>query len=508
LIKRLFPLLLLALSLQGAEFVNGQAARAVIGQSSFSSQEPGIIASTLAVSDGRLVVTDFANRVSTLDLQKLLLAAPDPAEPATAAEQPRCTVCGFALTSADMQVFPHGSPAVATRGNTVIVADAVNHRVLVWRDVTRGSNLQTPDVVLGDAVGGLPVSATTLGEPVSVAFDGKRLFVGDAALRRVLVWNSLPAANHQAADAVLGQIYFSSVDSAGNPAADNLGPPSALAADGGNLFVADTLNRRILVFTAADTPVARNAVRNSASLSPGPLAPGTLITISGEQLSDGSEAAEDDGIKPLPAMLGGTQVIFDGQALPLLSVSPDQVRAQIPYQLAGRSAAMLYLRTEHPDGSVSTTNAIGVRIVPANPGVFAFGGIDPRSGLVLHAPADPSGEPGPPVTEENPAKPGETIVLWATGLGSVESRDDPSKVAMGVPYAAPGAPVANTVAALVAGRSAEVSSATLPHGAIGVYEVRIVLPADLPSDRKTELSVFQDGMVSNTILLPVGAERE
>ncbi len=501
---RLIAIFLLGASSWAADFVSGQAARAVIGQVSFSAREPGITATTLVISEGRLFVTDTANRLTTVDLAKI----PRPDAPASNQEiAPReleqCLVCGFAPAAATTQAFPRGSAAVAVYGNSVVVADAPNHRVLVWRDTTRHSNFQIPDVVLGEKVNPSAISAETLMDPISVAFDGKHLFVGDAALRRVLVWNSLPSVNHQAADAVLGQADFTSVQVIDRAAADNVGRPAALASDGANLFVADTLNRRILVFTSADTPLPRDAIRNSARLETGPLAPGTLVTITGEGLSDTSEAAEDDGVQQLPAELGGTRVIFDGVPLPLLSVSPTQIRAQIPYNLGDRSAASIYLRTEHADGSVTVTNAIAATVAPANPGLFAFGGVDPRSGLVLHGSADPAGQPGAPVTDENPARPGETLVLWATGLGTLENRNDLPRPMMGVPYAGPGAPVANAVAALAGGRSAEISSATLPRGAIGVYEIRIVLPADLPSNRKTEMSVFQNGYVSNTIIFPV-----
>ncbi len=52
-----------------------------------------------------------------------------------------------------------------------------------------------PDVSLGRSTNDLSaVSASTIVDPVSVAFDGKRLFVGDAALHRILIWNSLPAS--------------------------------------------------------------------------------------------------------------------------------------------------------------------------------------------------------------------------------------------------------------------------------------------------------------------------
>jgi hypothetical protein len=178
-----------------------------------------------------------------------------------------------------------GSPAVSIHGTTVALADTPNHRVLIWRDTRVSSANQMPDVVLGQSNSDMSsIHGGTLIEPISVTFDGKRLFVGDAALRRVLIWNSLPKMNNQPADAVLGQQNLTSIESSEAPAADSIQRPTALISDGINLFVADSVDRRVLVFSAADTPLPKNAILNSASLVAGPLAPGTLITIAAHPL--------------------------------------------------------------------------------------------------------------------------------------------------------------------------------------------------------------------------------
>jgi uncharacterized protein (TIGR03437 family) len=336
-----------------------------------------------------------------------------------------------------------------------------------------------------------------------VAFDGKRLFVGDAALRRVLIWNSLPGVNNQPADAVIGQQNFTSVETSEIPRADTIHRPTALVSDGTNLFIADSLDRRILVFSAAETPIPRNAIVNSASLVAGPFAPGTLITITVAGLANGSASAPDDGIQPLPTRLADVEVIFDGVPLPLLSVSPTQIRAQIPYALGNATSASIYVRTEQSDSTITVTNAAEIKIVPANPGLFAFGGTEPRSGLILHAAANSTGQSGTPVTPENPAKAREMLIVWAAGLGAVNEKGSDAPVAVGVPYPGSDARVVIPVEALVSGRSAHVVSAGLPQGSIGIYEVRVILPPDLPNDPRTQLLITQNGHVSNRITVPV-----
>ncbi|MGA8028498.1 MAG: hypothetical protein WB992_15245 [Bryobacteraceae bacterium] len=498
-INRLTTLMLISTSIWAADFQNGQAARAVIGQASFTALDTGIAATTLVVSDGRLYVADATHRLLTYDLTKL----PGPRDDLADRQGTGCAVCGFSpIAVANQPVLP-GIAGVSVFGKTVVAADTANHRVLVWRDVSLPRSSQAPDIVLGRSSSDVSVSGSTLVEPVAVAFDGKRLFVADAALHRVLIWKSIPSSDNQPADAVLGQPNFTSSGPADSAGPETIARPVALASDGTNLFVADAQDRRILVFTPAEIALSTKAVLNSASLVPGPVAPGTLITISGSGLSDTSESAPDDGVQALPRNLAGVEVVFDGLTLPLLSVSPGEIRAQMPYDFGKASGGSLYVRTEREEGGVTTTNAVPVRMEAATPGLFAFGGNEPRIGLILHADRDQAGRAGSPVTAEDPAKPGEVLIFWAAGLGPVNNEDGVTALIAGVPYDGPDAAVMNPVDAVVSGRSAQVVSATLPRQAIGVYEIRIVLPPDLPSDPKTPLLIMQNGLLSNTVTIPV-----
>ncbi|MBV9762154.1 MAG: hypothetical protein JO340_16445 [Acidobacteriaceae bacterium] len=474
---RVTTLLLLAVSLRAADYESGQAARAVIGQASFSAHEGGIAATTLSLSNGKLYAADETHRLVTFDVGQIPGAKDDFLE-----RQGPCALCGFpAVEQVDQAVLP-GVAGVAVFRNTVAMVDTAHHRVLLWPDAATPQPIQIV-LDLGEAA-----------EPVSVALDGKRLYVGDAAAHRVLVWNALPASDNQAADALLGAWSE-------RPGADSLNRPDALVSDGTNLFVADSIDRRILMFTAAETSLARNSVVNSASEAAGPLAPGTLVTITGSALADSAISSSDDGVQRLAGKLGGVEAIFDGVALPLLSVSPTEVKAQLPYDMGNASSGSLFVRTEHGDGSVTVTNATALKLAATSPGLFAFGGAEPRTGLILHTNGSPEAS-GRPVTTDDPARPGELLIFWATGLGTVESGSDKAPQ-MGTPYTGPSAGVTSKVGAIAGGRPAEVISAILPDRSIGVYEVRIVLPVDLPSDPKTELLIMQDGSASNTVTIPV-----
>ncbi len=85
--------------------------------------------------------------------------------------------------------------------------------MLIWNTIPTANN-QAADLVLGEpnfttapaaTVSDLPATASNLFSPVAVTSDGKRLFVTDLGHNRVLIWNSIPTQNGQAADVVVGQ---------------------------------------------------------------------------------------------------------------------------------------------------------------------------------------------------------------------------------------------------------------------------------------------------------------
>lgn len=106
--------------------------------------------------------------------------------------------------------------------------------------------------------GGGDVSAASLHYPSGLWSDGRRLIVADAWNHRVLIWHELKTAHGQPADIVVGQPDFHH----NAPNVDGLGtPPSARSlywcygvwSDGRSLWIADTGNRRVLFFEEIPT---------------------------------------------------------------------------------------------------------------------------------------------------------------------------------------------------------------------------------------------------------------
>jgi len=118
-------------------------------------------------------------------------------------------------------------------------------------------------------------------------------------------------------------------------------------------------------------------------------------------------------------------------------------------------------------------------------------------------------EAGAPITEQNPAVPGETIVVLATGLGVVTPEAAREAMLNGQPYNGPELnDAAEFVSSLVGGKTANVLFAGLRRGAVGVYEVHLELNPDLPSNSKTQATIAQSFQVSNVFTIPVLNRKE
>ena len=313
--KRLCVLFLAASSLFAADFLNGQAARAVIGQPHFTAQLPGPASSTfpgnmllgavsgLAWSNGVLVVADSSpfrvgadpqnNRVL---IYRNLFGPGDPssttgptqlpaptAEPLPNGTSPYwwCPVCGgradVVLGQTDFNGVGYAAgatglrtpTAVATDGTRLAIADTDNNRVLLWNSLPP-TNAQAADWVLGQpdfktftpntgTASVLIPTASTLRGPEGVWIQGNQLFVADTMNNRVLIWNTWPTANGQAASVVLGQPDFNSQTEGdltkGTPPASaiNMLNPVSVTSDGTRVFVADLGQNRVLIWNSIPT---------------------------------------------------------------------------------------------------------------------------------------------------------------------------------------------------------------------------------------------------------------
>ncbi len=236
----------------------------------------------------------------------------------------------------------------------------------------------------------------------------------------------------------------------------------------------------------ANPPVIPSgAVVNAASLAQqAPLAPGTLITVFGSELADAPAAASG---YPLPTQLGSTSAVMAGRALPLLSVAPGSVMAQIPYDLPVNTRYQLVLQ----HGAAIAASPQEITIASAQPAIYSSDQSGAGQGLIYKviAGADPV-----LADSSNPLQPGDQILIRCTGLGAVT----PS---LSEGAAAPASPPAtvNAVTLTIAGVNAEVDFAGLISGLAGVYQVQAVVPAGVPSGGPAPFVLTVAGQASNPV---------
>ena len=176
------------------------------------------------------------------------------------------------------------------------LADTANNRVLGWSDVTSFAAAKPADIVLGQPdlfsfkcnngvaatdVGGL--GADSLCSPERMAVDqAGNLYVADSGNNRVLVYNTPfnaasgePGAGDATADFVYGQGGVFTTRSC-NPSGANattMCNPSAAALDaGGNIYMADAGNNRVLEFAKAGNPPGASDAIASRSYGQGAVA--------------------------------------------------------------------------------------------------------------------------------------------------------------------------------------------------------------------------------------------
>ena len=178
--------------------------------------------------------------------------------------QPADIVIGqddFGKEGRNGKVTPHVASlnvptGVTAWGDGIAVADAWNHRILIWRTVPQTHN-QPADTILGQSNstdceanrGNDKPDAATMHWPYGVAAVNGALVVCDSGNRRVLIFND-PQETGQAADLVLGQNDFTCRDenAGGEVSAMSMRWSHGAAAWGDGLAIADAGNNRVMVW--------------------------------------------------------------------------------------------------------------------------------------------------------------------------------------------------------------------------------------------------------------------
>ncbi|HZS94299.1 MAG TPA: hypothetical protein VFA78_05850 [Chloroflexota bacterium] len=231
--------------------------------------------------------------------------------------------------------------------------------------------------------------------------------------------------------------------------------------------------------------VAPTGVQNAAGQTPDPVvAPGSLISIFGASLSNDTVVGPTN---PLAQTLDGVALTVGDQVLPLTFVSPNQINAQVPSNLADGD----YVLTISTQGQTPLTTTFTV--ARNAPGLFTRT-LDSGTVIALANHAD-----GTPVTADSPAQQGETITIFGTGFGPLKSSTVDGFLVQG---AAPN-PLVDTVGVQFGSSNPVPVFAGAAAGSIGMDVITLQITPDLPSGTLAPLTVTVNGRSSNTVQVPL-----
>jgi len=212
---------------------------------------------------------------------------------------------------------------------------------------------------------------------------------------------------------------------------------------------------------------------NASNYTPGPFAPNSIASIFGSGMARSSQGLTADAIinNTLPVELNSTRVYVMDSPAPLLYVSDGQVNFLVPGNQLDGDVRIRVVR----EGV--TGPEITVTLVDAAPALFQ------TAGYAIAAHLDNS-----PIAPGSPAQAGETIVVYACGLG----RTQPNPAPGAIPQNAAVIQRLSDLKVYLGGTAIDAASilyAGLTPGSAGLYQIDLVLPASLDTDPEIRVAI-------------------
>lgn len=233
-----------------------------------------------------------------------------------------------------------------------------------------------------------------------------------------------------------------------------------------------------------------DAVVNSATNKAGPIAPNTLVTVYGTNLCMAERAVSGEDLRGglLPTVLPGTgcRVTVGDIPASIYYASPKQINFLIPSDLLAATHNFAVVM----NGLYGPT--LKITLSDIAPALFQF-----DAEYVVGTKVDGSG-----VTPTSPALPGETIVLYATGLG----RTSPAAISSRIATTASRITRSADFRMILQGAEVEkerIFYVGLTPGFAGLYQINIKLPEVLSRNPDIRIG-FGDTLSPEGLKLPVG----
>lgn len=246
---------------------------------------------------------------------------------------------------------------------------------------------------------------------------------------------------------------------------------------------------------ASPTTAAPIALVNAASYEAS-VAPGSIAALFGVGLSTQTISASS---VPLPTTLGGVTVKIGGIDAPLFFVSPNQINLQVPSGVSVGNAAIQVFNS----GVAAAVGDGTIAVTDASPGVFTLDVSGKNQAIAqntdLSRNADFDKVPG-----ARPEASGNVVVIYATGIGNTNPLVADGQAASSNPLAQATA----TTAVTIGGTPAEVQFSGLTPGFVGLWQINVVLPANLPTNLATPMTVTLKGKQSLVTTLAIVNKNE
>jgi uncharacterized protein (TIGR03437 family) len=403
---------------------------------------------------------------------------------------------GNPATSAS--VFPI-AVAVDGAGN-LFFADATHGRI---RKVSTNGIISTlaGNGSAGYSGDGGPASSAGLGSPVGVAVDSAgNVYIADTNDDRVRMVSPGGTITTIAGNGSVGY----SGDNGPATSAQLHWPYGIAVGTGGRIYFADALNGvvRMLTPTAStSTPVISSGgiVTASAFGAFPSVAPGSWIEIYGANLASDSRSwtgADFTGINA-PTSLDGTKVTIGGQAAFIDYISPTQVNAQVPSNVATGSQPLIV--TSAAGASAASTITVNQQqpglLAPSS---FLVGGkqyVVAMFGDGVTYVLPPGAIAGVPSRR---AQPGDNITLYGVGFGPVTPNTPAGQVVQQTNT------LTGVLHLLFGQTQAVVGYDGLAPNAIGLYQFNVTVPNIAASD--TVPLTFTLGGVAGTQTLYIAVQ--
>lgn len=214
------------------------------------------------------------------------------------------------------------------------------------------------------------------------------------------------------------------------------------------------------------------------------VAPGGLITIYGTNLVKSAATLNGWQGRVLPGSLNGTSVTIGGKAAPLLYVGPGQINAQVPLDVPAGTQTVVVKSV------VGASASFNVTVAATAPALFFYGDPAAPKGSVL------KNSDFTLVAAGNPAKTGDILLVYCTGLG-----DTSPALTTGALVSGSSSATKVPVTATVGGKNATVVYAIASPGYAGLYQVAVTVPEGVTGD--AAIVITQGTTKSNTVSVPV-----